>query len=226
MTYRLLIPILLVTLTVACTERPADEQRDVSTVEATTQGKAGDGETGTSATGNAEEGPISKADPQEGGKRIQLRREEMGERKLDAARKLAQDERRFSGFDSIDLTIPDGPATADVIEPGRYLLSIIIVLSNGRSTREQRICLLEIEGPNVRIQLENSSTDPILGTLEDGEFLSEPREAPGAYGLEGKVVGPGKLRGMVIPGPVNRPAVNIVEGRWGLDQLPLPEKKA
>ena len=51
----------------------------------------------------------------------------------------------------------------------------------------------------------------------NGEFFSEPAEGPGTYGLEGQMVGPGKVRGVIIRGPQDHPKIRIVDGRWGLD---------
>lgn len=133
-------------------------------------------------------------------------------------------ERQLSKLGPVRLELSDLPPTADPVESGSYLLSIVIQLTSGSFNKDQWPCRVEVDGPQVTILLENRQTDPIFATLEDGHFLSEPREGQGTYGLEGQVVGPGKVRGVVLPGPEDHPSIGIVKGRWGLDALPLPEE--
>lgn len=205
MTRRSVTSILLLAVAVAvgCTDRPPTETE--------TEKKTGP------------EGATAPVDPAPGENVLDFHMKKGAVAEAQSPEQKARMERRLSRLGPIDLTLHDGPATADPVEPGRYLLSINMWLSNNNPMGQQNPCRVEVEGPNVKILLENSGADPIIGTLEDGEFFSEPREGPGTYGLEGQVVGPGKLRGMIVPGPEPHPSVDIIEGRWGLDALPLAD---
>ena len=216
---RLLLSALFLTLTVACTERSPNPSVEETTPSALAQAtppvlaEERSADPATTTDGLIENRSARRVDVQ----LDPLRMRDGSRRLITKVVDPAEAERQFSRIGEIDLTLPEGPPTADPIEPGRYILSIVIQLSNGSFTRNQSVCRVQVQGPKVAMLLENSSTDPILGLLEDGEFFSEPREGKGTYGLEGRVVGPGKIRGMVVPGPVDHPTIGIVEGRWGLD---------
>lgn len=205
MTRYLLTSVLFLTAAVGCTERGTNDPGEPPNVQALAQEK------GTDTEKAPEKAPETTDAP-----KITKRFDKKEVVPLDPDLVEAE----FARLGPIELTMHDGPPASDSVEPGRYLLTVIIRLSNGRFIKEQRPCRVKLEGEKVTILLENSGADPITGTLQSGEFFSEPREGPGTYGLEGVVAGPNKIRGMVIPGPVGHPAVDIVEGRWGLDAVP------
>lgn len=217
MTCRLLSPILVLTLAAGCTDRgenvPVDSQVEPSVAEA---------QESDDTIGEIEDDGETVADVRAPKARtVEFHRDPRRVPENLPPEQKAQIDKMLSKMGEVELLLDDRPATSDPLLPGRYFLSISILLSNGSPMKNQRPCLVEVDGPNVRILLENSKADPILATIEDGEILSEPREGPGTYGFEGKMVGPGKARGVIIPGPIPHPSVDIFEGRWGLDALPL-----
>ncbi len=226
MTRRLLSPILLLSLAAGCSKGTTSNPGESQAVEALAQERSdvvSDQEESDLVSEQIDAPPVNRKPV------IEFRMEERSVPKVLTPEQRAKLDKMLSEMGEVELWLDDNPATADPLEPGRYFLSISILLSNGRPMKNQRACRVEVDGPDVRILLENSATDPIIATIHDGEFLSEPREGPGTYGFEGKVVGPGKLRGTIIPGPVPHPRIDISEGIWGLDALPLkkePEKSS
>lgn len=220
---RLLSPILAFALAAGCTNRNEDvsEESSATTPPVAEAQEDGGIEPSSDAEASAETvADIATPTP----RKLEFQREPRVVPDVLTPEQRAKVDELLSQVGDVELLLPDGPATADPLLPGRYYLSISIFMANGRPLKNQRACRVEVEGPNVKIIAENTTADPVLATFEDGEFLSEPREGAGTYGLEGRIVGPGKVRGTIIPGPVPHPSVEIVEGRWGLDALPLKEK--
>ena len=225
---RYICPLLLLALAAGCTERPTTPESPkspevvtpspVAQAPAQSQGASEAEDEGTVADPEPVNTPVAETqriDIEKGKRVIPEHLKNMSPWRRERTNKI------LSEMGEVKLEIPDGPATADALEPGRYFLSISMLLSNGRPMKNQRPCQVLVEGPNVKIVLENSQADPIVATFEDGDLFSEPRLGPGTYGLEGRMVGPGKMRGTIIPGPIPHPSIDIVEGRWGLDVLPL-----
>ena len=206
-TRRLLSPILLLALAAGCSDRTSNAPGETQAVEAPTKDPSE---------------PVSEAPPAAEEERVlTISREKQVDPKDFTPEQRAQIDLMLSRMGEVTLTLDDGPPTADSLEPGRYFLSISILLSNGRPMKNQAACRVEVDGPDVRILLEDSNTDPILATFEAGVLLSDPVEGPGTYGFDGQIVGPGKLRGTIIRGPEPNRSIDILEGRWGLDALPL-----
>lgn len=229
--------VLLLAMAVGCTERPsndpakpadqvlAQEKEAGGSDGQNNHGQSSDGSPAGDAAGTGK-APNVEVETSEDGVTIKGKEPVFrgGYRRMEKDVDPAVAAKELSRIGSITLELSDLPPTADPIESGRYLLSIVIQLTSGSFNKDQWPCHVDVDGPKVMILLENRQTDPILATLEDGLFLSEPAEGPAMYGLEGKVVGPGKLRGVVIPGPEDHPSVGIVEGRWGLDALPAEKE--
>ena len=196
-TRRLLSSVLLLSstvvllLTVACTQRPEEKPGEVPTV-------------------RAESRPVEAPPPKSPAE------DKESAAKTPATAPLGQAGRTRLA-PRFDLELPEGPPSGDPVEPGSYILSILIMLDNGQPMRNRQECTVDVEGETITIQLKHSATDPIIGTLKDGYLVVKAAAAAkGAYGLEGQVVGPGRLRGEIIPGE-DHDVVSIVEGRWGLD---------
>ncbi len=209
---RLLSSIFLFSLTVACTQQPEEKPGEVSRPAENAPGVA---------TARAESPPV-EAPPAETPAEDNPA-EDNGSSVENPATEPVGLAARTRLSPRFDLELPEGPPSGDPVEPGSYILSILIMLDNGQPMRQRRECTVDVQGETMTIQLKHSATDPIIGTFKDGYLVVKAAEAAkGAYGLEGQVVGPGRLRGEIIPGEDHK-VVSIVEGRWGLDPVESPE---
>ena len=157
------IPLLLLAMAVGCTERPSNDPVKPADQVLAQEKKAG-GEAAPGIEVEATEDGVSvqgKASDYEGGFFRRQEKEVPPE----------EVERQLSKLGPVRLELSDEPPTADPVESGTYLLSIVIQLTSGSFNKDQWPCRVEVDGPQVTILLENRQTDPIFATLEDGHFL-------------------------------------------------------